>query len=335
MRNWDNKDDDNIHGCEWEKDFEIVKLNCKKIGIPQPQLINLSNDYWHDVFQPSLNYWSVGKTPNPDIWCNKHIKFGKLLDISLKSKDDYLATGHYARISYDQWSKEWKLQRALDKTKDQSYYLSQINKSVLRNLIFPLGTLIKRTHVRALAHELGLVNADREESMGVCFIGEKQNFGNWLNEYMPNQPGEFVTIDGKSLGNHRGLHHYTIGQKAKISGMANKMFVAEKNVNNGNILVVEGSHHPKLKCVELVTEFDVNWLINKPQNNSTFNAKAQVRHRQDESDCCVTILNDKQLNVKFKPFEMAVAPGQTIAIYDEYTSTLIASATIKSTTTQQ
>ncbi|TIB73451.1 5-methylaminomethyl-2-thiouridylate-methyltransferase [Wallemia mellicola] len=323
MRNWDTKDElslstvGGVKGCEWERDWEDVKRVCHHLNIKDLKLVDLSKQYWYDVFEPSLDVWRDGRTPNPDIGCNKHIKFGALLDLVLKN-DDMLATGHYARILNNH------LYRGRDRLKDQSYYLSAIQRSVLDRVVFPLGTL-EKSHVRSLARELRLPNAEREESMGICFVGERGNrFGAWLDDYVDNVPGYFLTEDNKPIGKHRGVHHYTIGQKAGIGGMPSKMFVAAKR--DTDIIVVNNSQHDLLKCKKIFTLGDTNWLADIPAKS--FEAHAQVRHRQQETRCTVEVVDNK-LEITYQEYEMAVAPGQVVAIY--IGDICVASATIDKT----
>ncbi|TIA90454.1 hypothetical protein E3P99_01593 [Wallemia hederae] len=325
MRNWDTRDESSlsslggVKGCEWEADYEAARGVCQHLGIPSPQLIDLSREYWQQVFQPSLDVWEQGNTPNPDIACNRYIKFDALAKLVLKSSDDVLATGHYAQI------RNGALHRAADRTKDQSYYLAGVCRDMLHNVMFPLGTLHK-THVRSLAHELSLPTAARSESMGICFIGERGNFGNWLNDYIHTTHGDFKTVDGATIAKHNGVHHYTIGQKARIGGMAKKWYVAGKQ--GSDVIIVDSPTHDLLKCKSIITKNDINWLVDKEQYvHAPFQATAQVRHRQQEVRCTVHVVNDT-LNVTYLTHEMAVAPGQTCAIYID--DMCVASATIES-----
>lgn len=326
MRNWDTRDEVSISthggvkGCEWEADYEAARGVCRHLNIPAPRLLDLSREYWHRVFQPALDVWVGGHTPNPDIDCNRHIKFDALAKAVLSQPDDLLVTGHYAQV------KDGRLHRAADRTKDQSYYLAGVNRHILGKVMFPLGTL-QKTHVRSLAHALNLPNAGRGESMGICFIGERGNFGSWLDDYIDKKEGVFITTDGVSLGKHSGLHHYTIGQKARIGGVPKKLYVGAKQGND--VVVVDSPTHDLLKCKTIITKADINWLVDTPHlAHTTFEATAQVRHRQLESRCSVNVV-DGRLVVTYQDYEMAVAPGQTCAIYID--DLCVASATIERT----
>ncbi|TIB38324.1 hypothetical protein E3P86_01695 [Wallemia ichthyophaga] len=328
MRNWDTRDEytqstpGGVKGCEWEIDYANAKAVCTHLNLPQPQLVDLSSEYWLRVFSPSLDIWRNGQTPNPDIACNRHIKFDALAHKVLKGDDDVLVTGHYAQVD----TLTGTLSRAVDRNKDQSYYLSAVNKNILNRVLLPLGSLHKQ-HTRFLAHSLNLPNANRDESMGICFIGERRHFGSWLDDYIHTKKGLFITPHGHSLGEHNGLHHYTIGQKARIGGVPKKLYVAAKKGND--VVVVDSPQHNLLKCKTIITHADINWLVSMDHlPNTPFEATAQVRHRQLESRCTVQVEHD-HLMVNYQHFEMAVAPGQTCAIY--MGDVCIASATIDKT----
>jgi len=239
MRNWDSSINNDILGnptlnnniCPQEQDYNDALEVCKKIGIPLHR-IDFVKEYWDYVFTYFLDELKKGRTPNPDIMCNKYIKFNSFIKEAKKLGADYIATGHYARI------KDGKLLRGIDNNKDQTYFLSQLSKEQLENVLFPVGDLVK-DEVREIAKEYNLITANKKDSTGICFIGER-NFKKFLENYLPNNPGKVVDIDTKEvLGEHIGLMYYTIGQRKglNIGGNSDRMFVVGKDLNE-NILYV-------------------------------------------------------------------------------------------------
>ncbi|KAG8708257.1 hypothetical protein FRC11_006616, partial [Ceratobasidium sp. 423] len=266
MRNWDTRDESGSDvGCEWEKDWEDVKRVCQHIDIPC-QLKDFSQQYWTRVFTPALEAWMSGRTPNPDVYCNREVKFGALFDsiIPREADDTWLATGHYARITYHYGRP--RLMRAKDGNKDQTYYLSSVGESRLRRTLFPLSGLTKPS-IRALAQEMSLPTAERGESMGLCFVGERRKFDQFLctsrpvtepsddsnaatAEYIPPSSGPILLHPSmKQVGEHKGLHTFTIGQNARVPGQPKKLFVARKE--GGAIVVVDDVNHPALMCTSV------------------------------------------------------------------------------------
>ncbi|TXT15919.1 hypothetical protein VHUM_00422 [Vanrija humicola] len=274
----------NMSPCAWERDWADVKRVCAHVGIPERDisLLDLSKEYWSRVFEPAVAVWEAGQTPNPDVACNREIKFGALMQ-HIKP-GHYLATGHYARVVRSDASHA-TLHRAIDSNKDQTYYLSQVPGHQLAKAVFPLAGIPKPS-VRELAAHFELPTATREESMGVCFIGERGHFGDFVSQYTspPSTTGYLVDTAGKRYGAHRGSHYYTIGQRARVGGMDGRWFVAQKGVGeNGNdILLVQGADHPALQCKELdCGEF--NWIAGVPppemDGSGVLDAMVQVRHR--------------------------------------------------------
>ncbi|KAF8625580.1 hypothetical protein AX15_005301 [Amanita polypyramis BW_CC] len=323
MRNWDTRDESATdRGCEWEKDWEDVQRVCRMLGIPC-ELIDLSREYWNRVFEPSLYQWEMGTTPNPDVWCNKEIKFGALLE-RLPSNPGtnnsvWFATGHYAR-------KDWsgsrpRLLRAADRNKDQSYYLSSISEGGLRRALFPLGHLTK-PQVRELAKKYQLPTAERPESMGICFVGEKARFSNFLSSYIPPKRGPIYEISTKKLiGEHTGLWNYTIGENARIGGMPARMFVVRKDTSNNTIYVAPGMDNSALYCTAMRVE-DYRWIwANNPSEElstpSGFRARVMHRYRMQDVPCTIYAQADhSDLLIKFDEPQKAVTPGQVAAVYD-------------------
>ncbi|GAB1518029.1 hypothetical protein RhiTH_001087 [Rhizoctonia solani] len=246
MRNWDTRDETGSDvGCEWEKDWEDVKRVCQHIGIPY-ELKDFSRQYWTRVFTPALDAWANGRTPNPDVFCNREIKFGALFESVIPPNDEntWLATGHYARIVY--YHGRPRLMRSDDPNKDQTYYLSSVRESKLKRTLFPLSDLTK-PRIRALAQEMRLPTAERGESMGLCFV-----------EYIPPSSGPILLYPSmKQVGEHKGLHTLTIGQNARIPGQPKKLFVAKKTAEA--ILVVDDVNHPALMC-QSVTLANWKWI---------------------------------------------------------------------------
>ncbi|KAF8121668.1 tRNA methyl transferase-domain-containing protein [Boletus edulis] len=257
MRNWDTRDESGSDdGCEWKKDWEDVQRVCRMLDIPV-KMIDLSREYWLRVFEPSLRDWASGLSPNPDVWCNKEVKFGALLDRLTKDSafsNAWLATGHYARKTWDTSNRLTQprpmLRKPLDSTKDQTYYLSSISENSLSRALFPLSQLTKAQ----------LPTATRDESMGLCFVGERKRFGEFISQYIVPKPGPIVDMTtSEKAGVHQGLWNYTIGQGAKISGMPQRMFVAKKDPRANIIFVVPGADHPAL-YVEGIRVRDFHWI---------------------------------------------------------------------------
>ncbi|KAK6906472.1 tRNA (5-methylaminomethyl-2-thiouridylate)-methyltransferase [Kwoniella mangroviensis CBS 8507] len=343
MRNWDpllsespsSRADDSSYslsyqsnnsksGCQWERDWNDVISLTRSIGISQDKvrLVDLSKEYWSRVFEPSINVWEGGGTPNPDVDCNREIKFGALMEHLPKRPRHFLATGHYGHV--DHTSGQSRLMRAKDRTKDQTYYLSQMSESQLNRTILPLGKLTKST-VRQLANYWNLPNANKEESMGVCFIGERGKFGDFISQYTspPTTQGHIVSLSGEVLGEHKGLWYYTIGQRAKIANQLKPLFVAKKGVgkDNNDILVVPGKDHPMLKCTSLTTG-KFHWIHGSCPTELIVNdierkINVQDRYRISPVFSKVRELNDGTSGVIIDLLEplSGVSPGQVAAIW--------------------
>ncbi|WVO12428.1 tRNA (5-methylaminomethyl-2-thiouridylate)-methyltransferase [Cryptococcus depauperatus] len=312
----------NLSPCEWERDWNDVMKIATHVGIPKSdvRLVDLSKEYWSRVFEPAIGVWGSGATPNPDISCNREIKFGALLHKLPKENRHFLATGHYGRILHSPGLSP-RLFRAVDSSKDQTYYLSQISDYQLSRSILPLGGLLK-TEVRQLAEYWNLPNAKKAESMGVCFIGERNNFGDFISQYTsPPETGYLVTLTGDRLGEHKGLWHYTIGQRARIANQHKPMFVAKKGVGQTgqDILVVPGSNHLYLCCQEIIIG-NFFWIHgNFPHDlldEQDEKVQVQVRHRMEPVHAQIRKgHNDKSVNIYFKEPLVGVSPGQFAAIW--------------------
>ncbi|KAI0093783.1 tRNA-specific 2-thiouridylase [Irpex rosettiformis] len=326
MRNWDTRDESGTdNGCEWKKDWSDVQRVCKYLDIPV-QMVDLSREYWTRVFEPSLAAWEAGATPNPDIWCNKEVKFGALMD-KLATKDAWIATGHYAGKSWsspapqDGTSPRPKLLRPTDHNKDQTYYLSHIPEASLSRTLFPLAPYTK-PEVREKAREWGLPTAERGESMGICFVGQKRRFSDFISQYISPKPGPIIhAINGKVLGTHNGLWTYTIGQNARIPGLVEKMFVSGKDSSKNKIYVVNGSNHPLLyKSRIFAQDWQWIWADSPPvalMLPGGLRARVQFRHRMVDVACTVRSGHeDGSIEIDFDEKQKAVAPGQVAAVYD-------------------
>jgi tRNA-uridine 2-sulfurtransferase len=312
MRNWDSFADGEVEGapttdegiCPQEVDYNDAKKVCDKLGIPLYRK-DFIKEYWDYVFTYFLDELKKGRTPNPDIMCNKYIKFDQFAKEAEKLGADYIATGHYCRV------KDGQLMRAKDDNKDQSYFLSQVSKEQLKNVLFPIGDMIK-PDVRKIAEEYDLVTAKKKDSTGICFIGER-NFSNFLKNYLPNQPGDIVDIKtGKKVGNHIGLMHYTIGQRRglDIGGTKNRMFVVGKDLNK-NILYIESGNDEYLITTSCVVD-QINWTYEKRLEKCT----AKFRYRQKDIEVSLEWLNDDEILVKYPQGVKSVTPGQACVFYD-------------------
>ncbi|KAI0362566.1 5-methylaminomethyl-2-thiouridylate-methyltransferase [Trametes cingulata] len=331
MRNWDTRDESGTDsGCEWKKDWEDVQRVCRMLGIPC-RMIDLSREYWTRVFEPALEMWEMGDTPNPDIWCNREVKFGALVD-RIADTGTWLATGHYARkawakppldisnlFAYGRIPLRPQLRRAADRSKDQTYYLSAIPEKSLAHALFPLARH-KKTEVREMATKWGLPTASREESMGICFVGEKRRFDDFISQYIRPEPGPIVDLtSGEVVGTHQGLFTFTIGQNARVKGMPRKMFVARKDRQQNTIYVVPGSTHPALYSSSIVAHrWKWIWADMPPpeiDNTKGIWATVQYRHRMYDVPCRVYRLRDDVMKIVFTSPQLSVATGQVAAIW--------------------
>ena len=310
MHNWEETDDGN---CCAEQDFEDVKRVSDKLGIPYYS-VNFAKQYRERVFSYFLDEYAKGRTPNPDVLCNREIKFGPFLEYAKALGADYVATGHYCGIAHE--NGVHYLLKAKDQSKDQTYFLNQLSQKQLESVLFPLAN-VEKSEVRRIADELGLVNAKKKDSTGICFIGER-NFRNFLQNYLPNQPGEIVDIDGKHVGEHIGLMYYTLGQRRGL-GLGGtqdgqgRWFVVDKDMHNNRLIVSHGDESV-LNSKSLVAS-GVNWIPSPPSEK--FSCKAKFRYRQSEQEVDVELLGDGKVKVVFHEPQRAVTPGQFVVFYDE------------------
>lgn len=311
MSNWEETDE--CGHCTGEEDFADVRRVANKIGIPY-YTVNLAKQYMDRVFSYFIQEYNAGRTPNPDVLCNREIKFKDFKDEAKRLGADYIATGHYCDILHH--GDTHYLLKAKDQSKDQTYFLNQLSQEQLDGVLFPLGKMDK-TEVRKIALENGLATAEKKDSTGICFIGER-NFRNFLLNYIPAKPGKIMTYDGKVLGEHIGLMYYTIGQRRglNIGGQkgddGSRWFVIEKDLKN-NILYVAHGSEDKLFSKGLMMN-SVNWIPKEP-DKKMFECTAKFRYRQPEQKCTVNILEDG-IRVDFFERQRAITEGQFAVFYD-------------------
>jgi tRNA-specific 2-thiouridylase len=311
MKNWEG-DDEN---CNAEEDYKDALSVCDHLDIPL-RSVNFSNEYWDKVFQYFIDEYARGRTPNPDVLCNREVKFKAFLDYAFDLGAVKIATGHYAQIV--EYKDEFQLLKGLDKNKDQSYFLYLLGQNELSKSMFPIGN-IDKTKVRKLAENSGLINHAKKDSTGVCFIGEQKFFKEFLKRYIPVKPGLMQTIDGKVCGEHDGLMYYTMGQRKGLGiggGHGFKeapWFVADKDLINNILIVAQGHDHPSLFHQELEAD-QIHW-INEAPLNSLENISAKIRYRQNDQPCNITELSMNNCKVKFKEPQFAITPGQSIVFY--------------------
>ena len=311
MKNWDEQNDEEI--CTATEDYEDVRKVCAQIGIPY-YTVNFVKKYWDNVFEYFLDEYKKGRTPNPDVMCNKEIKFKAFLEFALTLEADYIAMGHYAQVTFN--NGKYNLLRGVDDNKDQTYFLCMLNQYQLSKAMFPIGHLNK-SQIREIALKHNLATAKKKDSTGVCFIGER-DFDEFLNRYLPAKPGKIVSYDGSELGTHTGLMHYTIGQRKGLGiggiGSGKPWFVAEKDLKNNLLYVVQGANHPKLFYRGLITH-DVNWISGEPPKKE-FKCTAKFRYRQKDIDVTVYCKNNNCYEVLFNTPAKAVTEGQYVVFYD-------------------
>ncbi len=312
MKNW--SDPDPGHNCPWEDDVADALAVCEQLDIPL-DTIDLSRTYWDEVFCDFLAEYARGRTPNPDVWCNREIKFKAFLAHARKLGGDFIATGHYARITSSPYG--YELRKGQDDTKDQSYFLYALGQDSLASSLFPIGGLNKTT-VRELAREAGLATHGKKDSTGICFIGERP-FREFLSGYLPAQNGIIRSVTGQVLGAHSGVCFYTLGQREGlgIGGVRGApdgpWFVIEKNLQNNELIVAQGHDHPALMKRRL-SATDVTW-VNPTPPPAIFHAAAKTRYRQTDQRCEIRILDNNALEVIFERPQRAITPGQSVVIY--------------------
>ena len=313
MRNWDSLADGELDGpttstgqCPQEADYDDAKAVCDKLGIPLYRK-DFVKEYWDYVFTYFLDELKNGRTPNPDIMCNKYIKFDMFAKEARKLGADYIATGHYARMN------NGHLLRGIDSNKDQTYFLSQVSKEQLENVLFPVGDMEKKD-VRKIAEEYELITAKKKDSTGICFIGER-NFKNFLKNYLPNQPGDVINIDtNEVIGKHIGLMNYTIGQRKglNIGGTKDKMFVVGKDLEKNVLYICLGEDNDYLISTSCLVD-NINYLGDEKLENVT----AKFRYRQEDIPVHLEWLENGEILVRYEQGVKSVTPGQACVFYNK------------------
>jgi len=313
MKNWE--EDDNEEYCTAASDLADAQAVCDKLGIPL-HTVNFAAEYWDNVFELFLAEYKAGRTPNPDVLCNKEIKFKAFLEFAAEDLGaDFIATGHYVRRQ-DVDGKS-RLLRGLDDNKDQSYFLYTLSHLQLAQCLFPVGEL-KKPEVRRIAGELDLITAGKKDSTGICFIGERK-FSEFLSRYLPAQPGKIITVDGQPVGEHQGLMYHTLGQRKGLgiggtkAGNEEPWYVVDKLMDDNILVVAQGHEHPRLMSVGLLAG-QLNWVDRLPFTG-TLRCMVKTRYRQRDIPCQVESLTDGLVKVTFDEPVAAVTPGQSAVFY--------------------
>ena len=311
MKNWD--EDDDTEYCTAKADLADAQQVCDKLGITL-HTANFAADYWDNVFEHFLAEYRAGRTPNPDILCNREIKFKVFLDYAQILGADLIATGHYSRAA--NVDGQTRLLKGLDNNKDQSYFLHAVTQEAFARSLFPVGEL-EKPEVRRIAEEQGFVTSSKKDSTGICFIGERR-FKDFLEQYIPAQPGDMVTAEGDIIGQHQGLMFYTLGQRQGlgIGGVKNSnsdepWYSLQKDLLNNVLVVGQGAQHPLLFTDNLRAE-NLNWINGVPQQ--PFACVAKTRYRQPDQECLVTP-TETGCEVSFSDPQRAVTPGQSVVFY--------------------
>jgi tRNA-specific 2-thiouridylase len=313
MSNWD-EDEDGY--CTAAQDYQDARRVCGQLGI-ELHKVSFAGEYRERVFAYFLDEYRAGRTPNPDVLCNREIKFGVCFDYARRLGADYVATGHYARVVH---FPVVRLLKGLDPQKDQSYFLHAMPGSALARTLFPIGEM-RKDEVRHIARDLTLPVFDKKDSTGICFIGERP-FAEFLSKYLPAQPGAIETLDGRLLGRHQGLMYYTLGQRQGLGiggqrhvGSASDApwYVAGKDLSRNVLIVVQGQDHPALFSSRMTVE-QLTWVTEAPAE-ARFRCAAKVRYRQADQDCTVTLISDASCTVEFDRPQRALTPGQYAVFY--------------------
>ncbi|RUO41112.1 tRNA 2-thiouridine(34) synthase MnmA [Pseudidiomarina aestuarii] len=315
MKNWEEDDTDEY--CAAATDLADAEAVCEKLGIPL-HTVNFAAEYWDHVFEYFLEEYRAGRTPNPDIMCNKEIKFKAFLEFAAEAlAADYIATGHYVRRR--EVNGKHQLLRGLDDNKDQSYFLYTLSHEHIAQTLFPVGEL-EKPEVRRIAEEQGLVTAYKKDSTGICFIGERK-FKDFLQQYLPARPGSIESVDGVELGQHEGLMYHTLGQRKglHIGGVATAgdepWYVVDKDLERNVLIVAQGAQHPRLMSTGLIAG-QLHW-VNRATPADTFTAVVKTRYRQHDISCRVKRLDDGRVEVQFDSPVAAVTPGQSAVFYQD------------------
>jgi len=313
MKNWEDDDDDAY--CSTRQDFLDAAAAAEVIGI-ELQAVNFATEYKDRVFAEFLREYQAGRTPNPDVLCNAEIKFKAFLDHAMAQGADCIATGHYAQIRFNRLD-EAELIRGADPAKDQTYFLHRLSQEQLQRSLFPIGGL-RKPEVRRMAREIGLPNAEKRDSTGICFIGERP-FREFLNRYLPTSPGKMVTPQGHTVGQHMGLAFYTLGQRKGLgiggsrNGDGSPWFVLDKDLAHNRLIVAQGHDHPGLMSHALEA-IDASWVSRLPPDDAD-DLSARTRYRQTDTPCRLRVGADRAFQLAFDSPQWAVTPGQSAVLY--------------------
>ena len=314
MKNWEEKDESGV--CTDERDWADARAVCEALEIPYYS-VNFARQYWDRVFQHFLAEYRKGRTPNPDVLCNREIKFDVFLNFAEQLGAEKLVTGHFARL--DRVGDEYRLLRAEDENKDQTYFLYMLNQRALSKALFPVGGMLK-SQVRQLAREAGLPVSEKKDSTGVCFIGER-NFKQFLSGYLPAQSGDIVTTDGQKVGRHDGLMYYTLGQRRGLGigggGNGQRWFVVAKDLEHNRLIVHQGEDTPLLYTHRAMGS-EATWLAGHPPvaEGEPLRCQVRLRHRQRLQDCEL-VLRQGRAHLTFPQAQRAVTPGQSAVFYQD------------------
>ncbi|KER02010.1 tRNA 2-thiouridine(34) synthase MnmA [Photorhabdus temperata] len=313
MKNWEEDDDEEY--CSAATDLADAQSVCDKLGI-ELHTVNFAAEYWDNVFEHFLSEYKAGRTPNPDILCNKEIKFKAFLEFAAEDLGaDYIATGHYVRRK--DINDKSQLLRGLDNNKDQSYFLYTLSHLQIAQSLFPVGEL-EKPEVRRIAEKIGLVTAKKKDSTGICFIGERK-FRDFLGRYLPAKPGPIMTVDGETLGEHQGLMYHTLGQRKGLGiggtkeGSEEPWYVIDKDVQNNILIVAQGHEHPRMMSAGLIAQ-QLHWVDKQPLTEE-IHCVVKTRYRQQDIPCTVTPINEDKIEVRFANPVAAVTPGQSAVFY--------------------
>lgn len=314
MKNWD--EDDGTEQCTAIKDFADAQQVCDKLGIPL-RSVNFAAEYWDDVFEVFLTEFRSGRTPNPDILCNKFVKFKAFLNYAIDDRGaEYIATGHYARVN--EKNGEFYLLKGLDQNKEQSYFLYTLSQKQLSRTLFPIGHL-QKSEIRSLAKKAGFKNHSKKDSTGICFIGERR-FTEFLQRYLPALPGEIHTENGKIIGRHQGLMYYTLGQRQGlgIGGIKyasdDPWYVLDKDLVNNILIVGQGHEHPMM-LHNILEASQLDWCSNRLLTESIY-CTAKTRYRQSDQTCRLEPVGKDRCKAFFDLPQRAITPGQSVVFYD-------------------
>ena len=315
MKNWE--EDDDADYCAAAVDLNDAESVCEKLDI-KLHTINFSSEYWDRVFKHFLDEYSAGRTPNPDILCNKEIKFRAFLEHAKSLGAEKIATGHYVRTRKQ--DNKTQLLRGLDNNKDQSYFLHALNQYQLSHTLFPIGEFDK-TEIRQLAKTHDLTTHDKKDSTGICFIGERR-FSTFLEKYLPAKPGTIHTVDDEPIGEHNGLMYYTLGQRKGlgIGGLKESdeepWYVVEKDLLNNRLIVAQGHDHPAMFHNRLETN-QINWIEDSAPVSDNISVTAKIRYRQNDQKCVLNKIDETKYVVDFDDAQRAITPGQSIVFYQD------------------